>query len=236
MTDRCDAASRRPRDYSSADTACEPTHEEKASSEVASQQATEREAEARRNAYFASGADEGGRSRRASSDTGALQTATPDDKTARIIANATKYDHPIQDDPVGNALVGIVAGGIIGGIEAGAGKVGLAGARGTFMQPVSRELVKETVVGEATGGAAFAKGAAAGAAKSAVKAVRNAALSEAPTAAKELVDATNRPGETPAGRSSPHGASVPVKEPNQSSGPRIPELLPEAVAPVRIQG
>lgn len=236
MTDRCDPSARRPRDYSSADTQCEPTREESATSEAHAQQATEREAEARRNAYFASGADEGGRSMRASSDTRAVQTSTPDDPTARVIANATKYDHPVQSDPYGNALVGIIAGGVMGGLEAAAGKVGLAGTRGVFLQPMSRELVKGTVVGEATGSAAFAKGVAGGAASSAVKTARNAGLSEAASGAKAVgklmvegndipVQSSSEPA-TPSGYSSRSGASVPVKEPTQSVAPRIPELLP----------
>ena len=259
MTDRCDAAARRPHDYSSADTSCEPTREESATSSVSAQQATEREAEARRNAYFASGADEGGRSRNASSDVGAVQMSTRDDPTARIIANARKYDPPIQSDPLGNALVGIAAGGLVAGVEAAVGKVGLAGARGVFLQPMSRTLVKDAVVGEATGGAAFAKGAATGAAGSAAASARNTALIDgAPALAGRLVDATNRPLDpiavqgTPAGassesprttssvvgRSSKDGASVPVREPVHTQAPRIPERMPEALSPaeMRVQG
>lgn len=244
MTERCDSTSRRPRDYSSTEaSSCEPTREEAAGSQVAAQQAAEREAEARRNAYFTSGTDEGGRSKHAASDGSVMASFTADDKNARILANATKYDRPIESDPLGNALVGIAAGGIIGGVEAGVGKVGLAGVRGMFMQPISRELVKDAIVGEASGAAAFAKGAATGAASTAVKAARNAAIFDGvPAAARALVDASNAAGATTsesvrtsssssspapsvAGQSSKEGASVPVQQPDHSQPPRIPEVL-----------
>jgi hypothetical protein len=240
MTERCDASARRPRDYSSTEAACEPTREEAATSQVEGQQAAEREAEARRNAYFASGTDEGGRSKRASSDLGAMQSSTPDDKNARLIAYYKAHDPHIESDPLGNALVGIAAGGIIGGVEAGVGKVGLAGARGMFLQPASQALVKGVVVGEETGAAAFAKGAAEGAAVTAAKAVRNAALLDGvPALAKNLVEASaaEKPkaqsSSTVAGQSSKSGASVPVAEPTRSEGPRIPEMLPPAMLPIK---
>lgn len=254
MTDRCDASARRPRDYTSTESSCEPTPEQIATSQVASSQAAEREAEARRNAYFASGTDEGGRSKRASSDAGAMQTFTPDDKNARIIANSTKYDTPIQSDALGNALIGIAGGGIIGGVEAGVGKAGLAGTRGLFVQPTSRALVKGAVVGEATGAAAFTKGAAAGARTTATTTVRDAAVLDGlPAAVKALQAAsaatpagstdggraaasvgTSKARDAVAGQSSRNGASVPVKEPTASEGPRIPEVW--TPSPVRIQG
>lgn len=234
MTDRCDAATRRPRDYSSNDASCEPTREQAAASSATAQQAADREAEARRDAYIASGADEGGRSMHASSDLGAMQTATPDDKTLRIINNAMKYDPKIESDPLGNALIGIAAGGVFGGIEAGAAR---------FATQEAGEL---------------AKGAAKGAAIAAAKAVRNAAVVEgAKASARGIAEpgagaggvaepmagarahdlgAAARSTATPAiaGQSSRSGASVPVAEPSRSEGPRIPEAL--SPAPVRIQG
>ncbi len=253
MNDRCDAVSARPRDYSTEDASCTPTREESATVSTNARQEAEREAELRRNQYFASGSDEGGRSKRASSDTGAVETSTPDDKILRIINNAKKYDPPIESDPLGNALIGVAAGGIVGGVESGAGKVGLAGARGMFLQPASRALVKGVVVGEDTGGAAVLNGAAAGAAKSAVKSLRNAAILEgAPMVANALISGSAKPTEPQAaptapapattsarspgvvGQSSKNGASVPVAEPTHSQGPRIPEVL--GAAPVRIQG
>ncbi len=65
MTDRCDSLSNHRR-----------IAEEKAGAEVAQRQAAEREAEVRRNNYFASGTDEGGSSSRASSDPGRPQTSS----------------------------------------------------------------------------------------------------------------------------------------------------------------
>jgi hypothetical protein len=241
MTDRCDAADRRPRDYSSQDTSCEPTREETATARIAAQQAADREAEARRDTYIASGSDEGGRSKRASSDVGAVQTSTADDKNLRIINNAKKYDRPIESDPYGNAIIGVAAGGVIGGIRAGAGEIGLAGARGL----ASRELVKGAISGEATGGAAVAKGAAIGVTDSAGSAIRGAARSEALKAsARGVADDTPGPraAETPAsraatppvaGQSSKSGACVPASEPQRSEGPPIPEAV---AAPLRIRG
>lgn len=244
MTDSCDATARRPRDYSSSEPSCEPTREETATSQVAAQQAAEREAEARRNAYFASGGDEGGRSAHASSELAPTQRFTPDDKNARIIANSTKYDHPIESDPLGNAIIGIAAGGMIGGVEAGAGKVGLAGVSGRLTPPMSRALVQGTVVGEKTGAAAFARGAARGAVVTAAKKARNAAviaLVDASTAdVPASVERHAAAGPTPvptnvvAGQSSKDGASVPVPIPSRSEGPRIPEAW--SPSGLRIQG
>lgn len=250
MTDRCDAAGRRPRDHSATESSCEPRHEETAASQVAKQQAAEHEAEARRDAYFAAGTDEGGRSMAASSDVGAVQTFTPDDELARLVAHTKACDPPIQSDPLGNALIGVLAGGFMGGVQAAAGRVGLEAAGGAFLLPLSKDLVKQRVVGEATGGAAFAMGAASSAARSAVKQARNAALLAAPA---ELADALELGKQRAADGGARGDASPPpAAEPNRSEGPRIPEAAessqtsqtsqssqsPNAVpfSPLRIQG
>jgi hypothetical protein len=246
MTDRCDSVSRRPREHSSEETSCAPTREESATASANAQQEAEREAELRRNAYFAAGSDEGGRSKHASSDAGAVQTSTPDDKTLRVINNAKKYDPPLQDDPLGNTLVGIAAGGVFGAAEAGAGKIGLEGARGL----ATKALVKGAIYGEGPGAATLARGAAAGVAASARGSVRDAAIVEAAKASVRGVvyetpatAASAGPGRPAsmsaaappvAGQSSKNGASVPVAEPLRSEGPRIPEAI--SSAPVRIQG
>lgn len=132
MTDRCDALSTQRRtDYSSTETSCEPSAEQAAAADAFGQQATEREAEARRNAYFAAGTDEGGRSSRASSDPGALQTASKydqHDKNAQLIAYYTRIDRPLPDDAAGNALVAAVGAAAIGGVRAASSGVDVAGA------------------------------------------------------------------------------------------------------------
>lgn len=192
--------------------------------EASAQQATEREAEAGRNAYFASGTDEGGRSSRASSDPGALQTSSKydqRDKNARLAEYYTRIDRPLQDDVAGNALVGAIGAGAIGGVAAA------------------------TKAGGAAAGGAIAKAAADAAAKSLVTTVRNEALVGAYDASRRgvgLPPSITEPA-TPAaapstaaevGRSTKRGASEIVPGPVRSEAPRIPEALPPL--PVRIQG
>jgi hypothetical protein len=221
MTDRCDGLSnQRVRNYSEA--TCEPSAEEAATKEASSQQGTEREAEARRNAYFASGTDEGGRSSRASSDPRALETSSKydqRDKNARLAEYYTRIDRPLQDDVAGNALVGAIGAGAVAGIAA-ATKAGATAAAG-----------------------ALARAAADGAAKSLVTTVRNDALVGVYDASRRGVGLPSSITEPAAaapstsaevGRSSKRGASEIVPEPVRSEAPRIPEALPPL--PVRIQG
>jgi hypothetical protein len=224
MSDRCDGLSnQRVRNYSEA--TCEPSPEAAATKEASSQQATEREAEARRNAYFASGTDEGGRSSRASSDPGALQTSCKydqRDKNARLAEYYTRFDKPLQDDVAGNALVGALGAAAIGGVVA-ATKAGGTAAAG-----------------------ALAKAAADAGAKSLATKVRNESLGLAYDASRlgvSLPPSVTEPAAAPAsapstavqvGRSSKRGASEVVPEPVRSDAPRIPEALPPL--PVRIQG
>ena len=223
MSDKCDGLSNsRVRNYSEA--MCEPSAEEAATKDASAQQGTEREAEARRNAYFASGTDEGGRSSRASSDPGALQTSSKydqSDKNARLAEYYTRFDRPLQDDVAGNALVGAVGAGAVAGVVA-ATKAGASAAIG-----------------------ALAKAAADGAAKSLVTKVRNDTLvgvydasrrgAGLPSSIPEpAVPAPSPSSATEVGRSSKRGASEIVPEPVRSQAPRIPEALPPLS--VRIQG
>lgn len=229
MTDRCDSVSTHQRtDYSSFEKACEPSAEEKAAAEASQRQGTEREAEVRRNNYYASGTDEGGRSSRASSDPGSLQTSSKydqRDKNARLGEYTKGIDRPLEDDRAGNALVAAAGAGAIGGVKA-------AGAAG----------------GDAAA-SVIAKAAAVAAAKALAKSARNAVGKAALDASRRGVDlpaSVTAPAvaqsaaistaeqRIPAGRSSPQGASEVVREPLQSDGQRIPEQLPQA--PVRIQG
>jgi hypothetical protein len=231
MADRCDGLStQRRNDYSSTETSCEPSAEQAATASAFAQQATEREAEARRNDYFAAGTDEGGRSSRASSDPGALQTASKydqHDKNAQLIAYYTRIDRPLSDDRAGNALVAAAGAAAIGGVRAAGSGVDVAGA-------------------------AIAKAAVDAAAKSLASAVRNESLGLAydasrlgaalPPSLGEHPDVSAAPApRSPAapapaavGRSSPRGVSEVVREPVRTDAPRIPELLPPV--PFRTQG
>jgi hypothetical protein len=132
MTDRCDGLSTpRRNDYSSTETSCEPSAEQAATADALAQQATEREVEARRNVYFSSATDEGGRSSRASSDPGALQTSSKydqHDKNAQLIAYYTRIDRPLPEDAAGNALVAAVGTAAIAGTRAASSGVDVAGA------------------------------------------------------------------------------------------------------------
>jgi len=226
MTDRCDGLStQRRNDYSPTETSCEPSAEQTATADAFGQQATEREAEARRNAYFAAGTDEGGRSSRASSDPGALQTASKydqHDKNMQLIAYYTRIDRPLPDDAAGNALVAAVGAAAIGGVSGASQSGDVAGA-------------------------AIAKAAVDAAAKSLAGAVRNESLGLAYDASRLGVALPPSFGEDPGvsaapapskqevvGRSSLHGASEIVREPVRTDAPRIPELLPPS--PFRTQG
>ena len=232
MSDICDGSVQRRREYSTTEMGCEPSAEEVAAKAVSGHQATEREAEARRNAYFTSGTDEGGRSVRASSDPGALQTSSrydQRDKNARLAEYTARIDRPLQDDVAGNALVGAIGGGAVAGVGVAAKAVGT------------------------TAGRALAKTAADEAAKSLVKTVRNETIGLAYEASRRgvalppsLTEPTTAGASTPAtvgastptnatevGRSSKRGASEIVPEPVRSEAPRIPEALPPL--PVRIR-
>ncbi|AKU94935.1 hypothetical protein AKJ09_01599 [Labilithrix luteola] len=99
---------------------CTETPEQRAAANEQSRQSAEREAEARRNAYFESGTDEGGQSLHASSDATHAAQQCPDDPIARFGKRVEAYDRPIQPDPVGNAVAATVVGGLILGPAAAA--------------------------------------------------------------------------------------------------------------------
>ncbi|HSO35735.1 MAG TPA: hypothetical protein VLT33_24570, partial [Labilithrix sp.] len=108
MTDRCDSLSPRRPDTSWTERTCEPSAEDRATAEVSQRQAAVREAEVRRNSYYASGTDQGGRSSHATSDPGVPQTSSRYDQrdaNARVGEYTRRIDRPLQDDAAGNALV-----------------------------------------------------------------------------------------------------------------------------------
>jgi hypothetical protein len=237
MTDRCDGLSTsRRNDYLPAETTCEPSAEQAAAKDAFAQQATEREAAARRDAYFATGTDEGGRSSRASSDPGALQTASHHDRhdlDVQVEAYTARFDHPLPDDAAGNAIIAAIGAAAVGGVRTAGGGVDVAGA-------------------------AIVKAVVESAAKSLVRAIRNESLGLVYDASRlgaalpsSVVDPAAPAGpaasggpaapapktqvEGPAvGRSSPLGASEIVRTPVRTEAPRIPELLPPL--PFRTQG
>jgi hypothetical protein len=254
-TNRCASASRRVQDASVDEAACTPTPEQTEAKAQACRQDTDRAAEERRDAYIASGTDEGGRSARASSDASRIDPWLHDDPQAKAAARTRRIDPPLQDDVLGNALVGVVAGGAGGGIRAAAGKVGMRGAGATIVQatPASTTIrafgsagtkeIAASLSAEATGGAAFARGAAMGMAKTAAGKARDEAVARGASAAADALqigksrtaDSTPPPpsSDAPAGQSTRRGTSAPATEPNTSTAPRIPEALPEQV---RIRG
>jgi hypothetical protein len=213
MTDRCeDLSTRRRPDYSSTETSCEPSPEQTAAKETLAKQGAEREAEARRNAYFASGTDEGGRSSRASSDPSALQTSSKydqRDKNAQLAAYYTHFDRPLQDDVVGNALIGAIGGGAVAGVRMAASGV---------------EVAARTIVGAAADATA----------KSLVGTVRDESLKGAYEASRRGVELSPELLAPAAGRSSPKSTSETVREPVRTEAPRIPEQLPPL--PFKAQG
>jgi len=233
--------SRRERDWSNVETSCEPTKEEVAAAADAREREAAREAEARRDAYITGGTDEGGQSKRASSDPSTTQPWTSDSQRLRNLASVPKYDFPIQSDPYGNALVSALAGGIVAGVGATAAKSGLEGVS-VFGRAIPRALLTETMKAEALGAEAFAgttvKSVVGGAVKSAAKQAAIDAIKASIPAGMPEASAASGPteGASPigeGGQSSGRATSRVAPEPNRSEAPRIPEALPPLV---RIHG
>ncbi len=119
MTDACSSISRRDqRQVSESETSSTPTAEEREAAKIDREKAAEKEAEARRNAYFASGTDEGGRSSRAASDARSHDPSSHDDPKLKESRRTAAIDPPLQDDVVGNAIVAAAASGLAGGLRA----------------------------------------------------------------------------------------------------------------------
>ncbi|MBX3187367.1 MAG: hypothetical protein KF819_10150 [Labilithrix sp.] len=208
MTDRCtDVTARRPRDYCADERASSPSKEDVEASRVANERAAEREAETRRNAYFSAGTDEGGRSRAASSDASVWAQSTKDDPGLREWSRTRRVDPPLQDDPLGNAIVAAAAGGVVAGARAASAQVGLDSAAKGLVKAAAKVVAKEML--EST--------------KVELPAEQPAQPSTPPRA----------PASGAPGRSSPHGASELVRDPVRSEGPRIPEVLPRDVVMVK---
>lgn len=229
---------------------CQTSPEQRAEAEEARRQESDRAAEARRDAYLASGTHEGGRSYRASSDASRVETSNPDDVQAKVAARTRRMDPPLQDDVLGNALVGVAAGGLGGAVRSAAGQVGMRGVGGALVKPYSAGTavrigrsaeVAGVLKAEGAAGEAFVKGAT-NSVKTGVasKAVTSGTAAVAKEGVHQLVDrnalhapTASTPDAAPAtaaGRSSPKAASEAAPEPTQSTSPRIPEALPQQVS------
>ena len=192
MTDRCESA--RPRPFSASRDSCEPTPEETARKSSEDERRNAAEAESRRNAYLASGADVGGRASRAASDARAYDPWTSDDPKLKDSLRTAAIDPPLQDDVVGNMLVGAAAGGV------GAGVRSLA-----FTSSLS------------AGASGAADGAATALLKSTAKTIALESLKPSDPPQATPLNAEPKASSTPyGGMSSPRGASIVAPEPSSS--------------------
>lgn len=212
MTDRCTSAtSSRPRTYSTEEASCRPTDEQREVQKVASEQHAEREAEARRNAYYEGGGDEGGRCSRASSDASRWSPMLKDDPQLKDSRRTAAVDKPLESDPYGNAIIGAVAGGIVSGVGAAAAEA-LAPSAG--VQPVAQHI---------------AVNVAKNVAKSVVKEAVTSTMTPGPeglsTGAGATDATTSAPASPPVGRSGSTGTSEVVPEPSQSVAPHRTPLV-----------
>lgn len=131
MTDRCSNIRPRERSSTDYDSSSQPTEEQKASKEALGHQQAEREAEARRNEYFSSGTDEGGRCADASSDASTYSPMLSDDPKMKEWLRTKQLDPPVQSDPAGNAIIGALGGGLVSGARAAAAEALFPSTAGT---------------------------------------------------------------------------------------------------------
>jgi hypothetical protein len=118
MTQACSSlSSTRERSACELETSSTPTAEQAEAGRIAREKADEAEAEARRNAYFASSEHEGGRCRSAMSDAGAYSPETPAQLKLRDSLR-TAGEMPLEDDAIGNGLVGAAGAGAAAGLAA----------------------------------------------------------------------------------------------------------------------
>lgn len=196
MTDACTSARASRRPVTENEASCAPSAEEAETAKLDRERTEAKEAEARRNAYFASGTDEGGRSSRASSDARAHDPSSHDDPKLKASRRTAALDLPLQDDVVGNAVVAAAAGGVA------------AGVRAVAVQRPAAALV--------TGAKETAKSLAKGAVRSTFDTGPELAKPAAPTPAKREEPAP------PAGRTGPRGTSEVAPTPTSSEPPMTP--------------
>lgn len=196
MTDACTSVRGSRRPVTENEPSCTPSAEQSETAKLDRERAAAKEAEARRNAYFASGTDEGGRSSRASSDARAHDPSSHDDPKLKASRRTQALDLPLQDDVIGNAIVAAAAGGVVAGARAVAVQRPAA-ALLTGATQTAKSLAKEAVLSTFDTGPELAEPQAARPAKR-----------EEPT--------------PPVGRTSPRGTSEVVPEPTSSELPMTP--------------
>ena len=126
---------------------------------IDTERAKEADAETRRNAYFASGTDEGGRSYRASSDAKSWSPMLSDDPKLKASQRTAAIDRPIEDDKLGNGIIGALAGGVLGGVRAVAAKALTGG--GEILGQMAVDIGKHVAIdaGKHVASDAFKEGA-----------------------------------------------------------------------------
>lgn len=210
----CTSTAKREANYSADEAACTASPEQLAAREELGRQDADRAAEQRRDAYLASGTHVGGETSAKGTSRLAGPNQTPDNPALRASLRTKAIDHPLQDDPLGNAIVGILAGGVANGIRAAA----LHG--GTPMAHIPHALAHEA----------------------AEHVVLHGVPHHVKHAVESSVDVTTLVGptapqpqglETPAsaGRASARGASEVAPAPNRSEGAPAPLSPPGPVAP-----
>lgn len=154
-----------------------------------------------------------------------------------------RVDQPLEDDPIGNAIPGLLAGGIVGGLEGAAGGAGARGIAGSVaahaVEHVEADALTHAHPAHGAHGAHSARDP------------HEARTAPKPTVVPKQATATAAPArkaDVPAGQTGANGlSSEPVKEPNESVPPPVigrdrspyapgtaPVCVPER--PVVIQG
>jgi hypothetical protein len=205
MPDQCASVTSRSRSYSEPDTSCAPTDEERAAKEVGAQREAEREAEARRNAYFAGNTDEGGQCSRACSDASTYSPMSPEDVRLKDSLRTKRIDPPIVSDPAGNMIIAALGGGLI------------AGARGAAKEALFPSTAGKSVLEHAA--TATAKSLAKGAAKEALLGTFDTGPQVQPSKTTPAGSPTPAASPAPVGRTGAQGTSEVAPEPNMSPAP-----------------
>ena len=201
---------------------CEPPKEDP----QAARARLDREAEARQNEWISCGDHDAGMSRSAMSTRGKAPNASvPTDADKRRAANARKaeetrkLDRPIQSDPVGNAIPGLIAGGIVGGVRAAAAEAGVGGIAGSVTKHSAEHIAGDIIE---HGAHALAEGEKHAEADPAAKGA------ESKTGTQGSSDTPYGPPPPPngsasgaAGRSSGRATSEAAPEPNKSEAPPL---------------
>jgi hypothetical protein len=222
MAGTCGGATSAPvreRRVSEEEPKCEPSAEqaEQARARI------EREAEVRRDAWLSS-QNEGGMSSRGTSTMGdTKQVSQGPTREEKRRAEIAKKDLPLEDDPVGNALPGLLVGALVAAVG-GAAPSGTASAAARGAAHHASREVQAAVMENGAHAVLHRQGALPPDSKGPSR------PTERPSAPK--------PSPTPPGKTSPKASSQVVKEPNRSEPPHVSgqDRVPYApgAAPVRV--